>query len=54
MGETELHFYNEDLTGLCHQTMELVEDCKHDAATESDPGTGIKTALIRAGSKLEV
>lgn len=34
--------------------VELVEDrlCKHDTPTESDPGEGIKTALIRAGSKL--
>lgn len=25
--------------------------CKHDTPTESDPGEGIKAALIRAGSK---
>lgn len=34
--------------------MGLIEDrvCKHDTPTESDPGEGLKTALIRAGSKL--
>ena len=34
--------------------VELIEDrvCKHDTPSESDPGDGIKTALIRVGSKL--
>lgn len=30
--------------------VELIEVCKHDTPTESDPDDGIKTALIRAGS----